>query len=388
MRTTRIGKAVGACVLATSLVGAMAACSSDSSSSDTYKIGIEAPLSGDQSSLGQGMANGAQLAVEQINAKGGVLGRQVELVQIDDAADAATGVTAAQSAIDAGLNGVVGPYNSSVGVETLPLYIKAGLVPIRLTSDDSTEGLGFTLQPMTSQIAPVTTRAITDFYKAKSVGIIYDETQNYSTSTSAAVKKQLEAANVDVTSYEPVKPGLSSYSDVLSKVEAKNPDLIYSAVYYPEGAKIAQEIKTGSGAASCLLDYASYDNGYIQNAGQAAAQNCKVVGVPAPSDFKGSETFVQAYTDKFNQPPGTWSPYTFDSVNFLVAGVAALGNWDSAPLTENLGAVKDWTGWTGSVSIDAKTGNRNPATVVVTSVTNDGQFTVDPAWAKAVNAPY
>ena len=374
-------------------LAATAACSSNSSSdtsSATWKIGVEAPLTGDQSNLGLGMLQGAQLAAEQLNSAGGVLGRKIEIIQIDDAANATTGVAAANSAISQGLNGVVGPYNSSVGAQTLPLYLKAGVVPIRLTSDNSTDGMGFTLQPMTSQIAPVTANALSKFYKAKSVGIIYDSSQNYTKSTSAAVKAGLEKAGVKVTSYQAITPGQGSYADTLQQVSAKNPDMIYSAVYYPEGAKIAQEItpKTaGNSNYRCLLDYASYDSGYITNAGQAAAQRCNVVGVPAPTDFSGSADKVAAFQQQFKQPPGTWSPYTYDSLNFLIDGAKAVGSFNSAQLTSHLSTVKQWQGWTGTVSIEPRSGNREPATVVVTVVT-DGEFHVNAAWAQAVGAPY
>ena len=390
---TSIKKTVGAVSLGVVLLGATAACSSNSSSdtsSATWKLGVEAPLTGDQSTLGLGMLQGAELAADQINTAGGVLGRKIEIIKIDDAANAATGVAAANAAIAAGLNGVVGPYNSSVGTQTLPLYLKAGIVPIRLTSDNSTDGMGFTLQPMTSQIAPVTSDALTKFYKAKSVGIIYDSSQNYTKSTSEAVKSKLQKAGVKVTSYQAITPGKSTYASELQQVEAKNPDMIYSAVYYPEGAKIAQEItpKTaGNSNYRCLLDYASYDSGYIQNAGTAAAQRCNVVGVPAPADFSGSADKVAAFQKQFDQPPGTWSPYTYDSLNFLVDGAKAVGSFDSAALTGQLSTVKDWQGWTGKVSIESKTGNREPATVVVTAVT-DGAFHVNAAWAQAVGAPY
>ena len=134
---------------------------SDNGSSDTWRIGLEAPLSGDLSILGDGMLKGAQQAASEINENEGLLDQEVEIVPIDDAGDPDTGVTAANAAIKAGLDGVVGPYNSGVGIETLPLYIKDGLVPIRLTSDDTTNGLGFTLQPMTYQIAPVASEAMT-----------------------------------------------------------------------------------------------------------------------------------------------------------------------------------------------------------------------------------
>ena len=168
------------------------------------------------------MLEGAQLAAAQLNEGGGVLGRQVEVVPIDDAGDPATGVKAAKAAIAEGLDGIVGPYNSGVGIETLPLYIDAGLVPIRLTSDSSTNNLGYTLQPMTYQIAPVASQALTDWLGARSVAIAYDPTQNYTVSVSKALKKSLEGAGVKVTAYDTVQPGKKSYTDLVKSSQRTN----------------------------------------------------------------------------------------------------------------------------------------------------------------------
>lgn len=364
------------------------ACGSDEQESgDRWRIGLEAPLSGDQATLGKGMLQGAQLAADEINADGGILGKKVDVIPIDDAADPKTGVTAAKEAISNGLDGLVGPYNSGVGVETLPLYIDADVVPIRLTSDNATDGQGFTLQPMSDQIAPVTSKALEEYYGASSVGILYDSTQVYTKSVSAAVRKQLESAGIEVTDYLPVKPGASSYSSEIAEIAAKGPDVIYAAVYYPEGAKVARDLSTdASYSGKCLLDYASYDNGYIEDAASSAAE-CLVVGVPSPGDFQGSGTYVSKFEDKFGSQPGTWSPYTYDSLNFLIDGVEQVGKFDYQQLTDYLKTVSGWKGWTGSVTIDPATGNRDPATVVVTTVSG-GQFSVDRDWATAVGAPY
>ena len=135
----------------------------------------------------------------------------------------------------------VGRYNSSVGLQTLPLYMTAGLVPIRLTSDNATERMGITLQPMTSQIAPVTTDALTKFFGAETVAILFDPTQEYTKTAAATVKMQLEAANVTVTSYAEVQPGKdqATYTSAVTAANADMRDAIYAAVHYPEGAKIA-----------------------------------------------------------------------------------------------------------------------------------------------------
>ncbi len=361
---------------------------SDESGSDAFQVGLEAPLSGEQSNLGQGMLKGAELAATKLNEGDGILGKQVEVVPIDDAADPATGVKAAKAAIADGLDGIVGPYNSGVGVETLPLYIKAGLVPIRLTSDNSTNGLGFTLQPMTYQIAPVASQALTDWEHAKTVAIAYDPTQNYTVSVSKALKESLEKAGVTVTAYEKVQPGKKDYTDVVEKLAATKPDVIYAAVYFPEGGLIAKEMREAKVQSRCIADYASYDTGFVETAGVAAARACPVVGVPAPDDFSGAAAKVSEYEDEFGEEPGTWSPYTYDSLNFLADGIKQAGGTAAKKLTGTLNGVKAWQGWTGSVTIDPHNGNRQPATVVIVDTDAKGRLHVDEDWAKAVGAPY
>jgi branched-chain amino acid transport system substrate-binding protein len=362
--------------------------STTGSGSDTFRLGLEAPLTGEQSALGQGMLKGAELAADRLNDQSGIEGKQVEIVPIDDAADPETGVEAAESAIDDGLDGVVGPYNSGVGIETLPLYIDAGLVPIRLTSDNSTNGLGYTLQPMTYQIAPVASEALTDWLHAKKVAIAYDPAELYTRVVSETLKDLLEEAGVEITAFEKIKPGEDDYSAVVDKLEADDPDVIYAGVYYPEGGLIAKAMEEGNAAAECVADYGSYDTGFVDTAGVAAARACPVVGVPAPDDFPGSGSKVAEYREKFDEEPGTWSPYTYDSVNFLAEGIEKAGGTEAAKLEGVLDRVQGRKGWTGSVTIDPKNGNRDPATVVIADTDAKGKLHVDEAWSKATGAPY
>jgi branched-chain amino acid transport system substrate-binding protein len=383
---------VAAAVVVSSLaavgVAAPVAHAAVSGSTTVVRIGLEAPLSGDQKVLGQGMLEGAKLAAKELNAAGGINGKQVKIVAIDDAADPKTGVTAANKAIAAGLDGVVGPYNSGVGAETLPLYIAAGLVPIRLTSADSTNGLGYTLQPMTYQIAPVAATAVTTWAKAKSVAIAYDDTTLYTKSVAEALKSQLEAAGVTITAYQTIVPGKKTYTAVVKQLAATSPDLVYVATYYPEGGRIAKEMLAQGVTAKCLADYGAYDSGYVKVAGVKAAQNCPVVGVPAPNEFTGAATHVSAYRKAFGTAPGTWSPYTYDSVNLLAYAAAQSGGFTAAGLQGVLNTVTNWSGWTGSVKIDASNGNRDPATVVVLDTKKDGSFGIDSSWATAVGAQF
>lgn len=392
IRTPRNRRRIGAVVLAVVALGslALAACdsSSASSSKDVIRIGLEGPLTGSQSDTGTGMLRGAQLAAEELNAKGGINGRKVEIVAIDDQADPAVGVAAANSAVKSGLDAVVGPYNSGVGLKTLPIYIAGGLVPLRLTSADSTTNLGFTLQPMTAQIAPVATDAIVKWAKATSVALIVDDTQAYNKDAAAAMAKTLPAAGVKITATVPIVPGAASYADAVATALASNPQLVYVVAYYPEAGRIAKAMLDAKTTAKCMSDYGAYDNSYATVAGPAAAAACPVVGVPAPGDFPGSTSHVAAFTAKFESAPGAWSPYTYDSVLLLADAISRAGGTSSNQLTAALAATKGWHGWTGTVAFETPSGNRTPAPVTVDVADATGALHVDPSWAAAVGFVY
>lgn len=364
-------------------------CSSSSSkSSNTIRIGLEAPITGSLAELGQGMLNGAKQAATQVNANGGVNGKKIEIIAIDDKGDPDAGVTAANAAVKAGLDAVVGPYNSGVGLKTLPIYTAAGLVPLRLTTSDATEGIGFTLQPMTSQIAPVATDAIVKGLKATSVALIVDSTTDYTKSAATAMTASLGKVGVKITATESITPGAKSYADTVTKILATKPSAVYVITYFPEAGLIAQAMLAANTSAKCLADYGAYDNGYITAAGIPAAQKCPVVGVPAPSDFPNSATLVAEYTKEFKTAPGSWSPYTYDSVMVLADAITRAGGTNSAALKSALAGTKGWKGWTGTVAFEATTGNRLPAPVTVNTVTSAGAFQVDPAWIAATGFSY
>lgn len=372
------------------LAALAAGCSSggSSTSSSTIRIGLEGPLSGSQSDTGTAMLRGAQMAAEELNAKGGISGRKVEIVPIDDKADPEAGVAAATAAVAAGLEGVVGPYNSGVGLRTLPIYIAAGLVPLRFTSADTTAGLGFTLQPMTSQIAPVATDAIVKWAKATNVALIVDSTQTYNKDAAAAMAKTLPAAGARITTTIEITPGGTTYADAVAKALATAPQLVYVVAYYPEAGLVAKAMADAGTTAKCLADFGAYDNGFVTAAGTAAAKTCPVVGVPAPDDFPGAVDRVTAYNKKFGTGPGVWSPYAYDSVMVLADAIGRAGSTAAADVSAALAATKGWSGWTGTVGFASPSGNRVPAPVTVNVADNAGMLHVDPSWVAAVGFVY
>jgi branched-chain amino acid transport system substrate-binding protein len=362
------------------LAGACSSSPSPAASPSMVKIALEAPITGDQSSNGVDMLRGAQLAVEEANAAGGIMGRRIQLVQADDRADPAVGKRVAEQMVRDGVLAVVGPYNSAVGVENLPIYLKAGVIPIHLTSNSATDGEGFTVQPKDYQIAPVEADAILHLYKAKRVAMVFDPS-TYTAGIAAQVRTALEKAGSAVVAYEEVDPAVHQYVDQVKRIGAMKPDLFYASTYYPEGGVLASELQDAHLPATCFMGLANQDPAFVTQAGLAAARACVSSGVPSANLFRAAGAYVSGYRARFDTDPGTWGSFTYDSVRLLFDAVQRAGSWDPAALMQTLSATKDYAGITGSITIDPKTGNRENVPVVLLDVDDQGAYVIDPKWA-------
>ncbi len=375
-----LGRWAFAPVLVALLVVAAACSHSGSGSALLIKVALEAPITGPQSSNGVDMLRGARFAVQEANAKGGVLGRKIDLIPADDRADPAHGKQVADQMVGAKVFAVIGPYNSGVGVENLPIYVKAGVIPIHLTSNSDTNGEGFTVQPKDYQIAPIEAKAILDLYRARRVAIVYDPS-TYTAGIAAQVRAALQQAGVTVLAYEKVDPAIHSYLDQMKKIKSMGPDLFYASTYYPEGAVLAKEIQQIQMHATCFMGLANQDPGFIAEAGLTAAKGCVSSGVPSADLFPGAARYVSDYRAQFHTDPGTWGSFTYDSVNFLLDAVRRAGSWDATRVRPALAGTKDYMGITGSIAIDPKTGNRVSVPVVLLDVNDAGRYAIDRKWA-------
>jgi branched-chain amino acid transport system substrate-binding protein len=337
-------------------------------------------LTGDQASNGVDIFNGAKLAVDEANAAGGVLGKKIELLRADDQADPAAGIRVARMMVSDGVFSVIGPYNSAVGVKNLKIYVDAGVVPIHLTSNSATNGLGYTVQPKDYQIAPVEAKAITGFFHAMKVGIVYDP-QTYTAGIAAQVKTELEKDGATVVAFKEEKPGLQSYADDLRAIEDSHPDLLYVSTYFPQGGVIAKDLLALKPASICLMGLANQDPGFVDAAGLEAGQACSFSGVPSAENFPEASGYLSDYRAKFGKDPGTWGTFAYDSINLLLDAVKRAGAWDQAPVRAKLTGTTGFKGITGSIGIDKATGNRLDVPVVILSLGPDGKFVVDPKWA-------
>ena len=341
-------------------------------------------MSGEQASTGIDMANGAQLAIDQINAAGGIDGTRLTMLKLDDKATAAGGLAAARKAIAAHAFAVVGPFNSSVGVANLSIYAKAGLPIVRLTSSVKTEGFGVTTQPMDSQVAPVELKEITKVLHATRPAIIYD-TSTYTSGIAKQMKTGLAKAGSPVVAMVPVTSAQSNYANAVKKAEAAHPGLLYIAAYGTEAGQIAKAGST-AGTAKCFVDLAAQGPDFVTAATQPVASSCLSSGVPSAEQFAGASQYVTNYQSMFHTSPGTWGTFTYDSVQVLANAVKKSG-WQQKTVRTAMSHTRSLQGITGPITIAPSTGNRVQSTVVILDVNSAGNYVIDPQWASATGFP-
>src|SRR5215208_3338870 len=179
----------------------LAIAAANSGSSAPLVIAVEGPQSGAQAANGVDQLRGVRLAVNQLNAHGGLWdGRRVAVFAADDKADAANAKAVARHVIAKGIRFVIGPYNSSVGIANLALYRRSHVLPLWMTSRDETAGVGATVQPMNTQIAPIEQRYVKGL-GARRVAMLVDDTPNgaFTKGMAERLRASLERDGASVT---------------------------------------------------------------------------------------------------------------------------------------------------------------------------------------------
>lgn len=338
-------------------------------------IALEAPLTGDQSNNGMDQLRGAQLAAIQINAAGGVLGKRIKIAPINDKANPDLASAAVSKAVKAAAEFVVGPYNSSVGVINLPLYVDKGIFPMRMTSSNDTEGYGATTQPMNSQISPAEVAYISGT-GVKSVVMLVDPSE-YTASIANRTQAGLEKNGISVTQI-PISVSTTNFSAQIVQAKASNPGMIYASTYYPQGSAIARELLTSAPTTPCFMGLANVDPAFVTEAGLAASQRCVFSGVPAAPQLPTAKAYTKAYVATYKKQPGVWGAFTYDSVKVLAAAITRAGTTDVSAVKKAVLATKNYKGATGKIGYSAspkvQTGNRLSVPIEILVVDNKGIF--------------
>lgn len=360
-----------ATLMATAAVVGLSACSKSGDSTSGTKdsvirIASGSPLSGGQAAAGKDFANGAQLAVDEINAKGGidVAGKKytLELVPEDDQADPKTGATVAQKIVDdKSIVAVVGHYNSGVTMVANPIYAKGNLASLTVSTNPDVTLKAPKLSDGSTSIFRMDAHdgiqgpALATFAQKNGVKklAVLDDATAYGKGLGDQVEKKAKELGLDVSLRESATDKTVDFKAILTKVKAAGADGIMWGGYDDTGAILSKQARElGITAILLMPDTACTDN-YIKLAGDAGeGAVCSSTSVPLDNMANGA-AFRANYNKHFSgQVVQAYAPLSYDAVYVVAEAIKLAGApHDSLKIAAALPKVK-FTGLTGTIAFE------------------------------------
>lgn len=324
----------------------------------TLKIALVVPLTGDIAAMGQGMKNGATLAIEEANSKKIVKGVKFELLALDDRADPKEAVNCANQIISTpDVYGVVGHLNSGCSIPASAIYNRHNLVMISPASTNPK----LTLQGFKNVFRVCTTDDVQGSFAAnfiykklgiKDVAIIHDKTP-YGQGLAEEFKKTLEKLGGKVLCFEGISLGDKDFKALLIKIKSLAPQAIYFGGMYQEGGLISKQAKEISLSVPLIGGDGIFTNEYIKIAGRASEGDiATMIGVP-PEKLPKAKEFVEKYKKRFpNIDMQPYDPYTYDATNIIIEAIKNVG-LDKEKIIEYVSNI-EYEGIIGKTKFDKK----------------------------------
>lgn len=341
--------------------------------SDAIKIGLAGPMTGDQSKMGTDFKNGVALAVEEWNARGGVLGKKIEMIIGDDQHDPKQAVSVANMMVNSGVAGVIGHFNSSCSIPASDIYQRAGMPMISpgSTNPQLTEkGYRdvYRVCGRDDQQGKVGAKFAVTQLKLKTVAVIHDKT-TYGQGLADEFKKAL-GDKVRVVYYGGVVQGDKDFKSVLTVIREKHPELIFFGGIYPEAGLLVRQARELGISAPFMSGDGTIDPKFIEIAGAGAAEGTYLTFSPDPAHIPTAKDFIMHYHAKFGEI-GPYSIYAYDAANILLSAIREAGSTDGKAVIGKLHSM-EFTGAAGKIRFDQK-GDVTAAPYVVW-ITRGGKF--------------
>ena len=341
------------------------------------KIAVAGPMTGDNAEYGKGFLNAAKMMVEQWNAKGGVLGKKIEIVQYDDKNSGEEAASIAQKIVsDKDIIGVIGHFASGVSMAAAPTYTENKIIEISPSaSHPDYSGIGEYIFRNNTVIDVEAAAALDIVVKdlgKKNIGIISIKT-DWGTKTAAIVKELVAkqaSAGVKVVAHEEVMEGSDDYSPAITKLNAAGAEVVICVGMYNLIAPVAKQYKQ----VNPKIELVGFSNAYSQQLLDLGGKAVEGVRFPVIF-FSGSvdpkvKSYVDDYKSKYGSVPSALTSQAYDSTGMLLEAIKAAGSTDHKKVRDALAAIK-YEGVTGTTVFNAK---RDVQKTFVKVIIKDGKF--------------
>ena len=351
----------------------------------TLKIGLEGPMTGDYAYEGQGFEKAVRLLVDQTNAAGGLLGRQIELVVEDDAGDPTQAALVAQRLVDAKVVAVIGAYNSTATEPASAIYNEAGILHItpsstatRLTEKgyqrffrvcflDDRQGL------FAAQFAK-------EVLGVQNFGILHDNS-TYAQGLAEHTKRYAEQLGINVAFYDAINPDDTDFTPILTNIGAVGLDAIYFTGYHAQGGLLLKQSGELGLDLTWMMGNACNNPELVQIAGLENAVGTYITTEPLPKDvdYPEAKKFVTDFEAKYGQSPDSvWWMMAAEAFNVIRYAIEQTKSTDSAVLADYLhNTMKDFPGLTGPILGWDEKGDRLGTIHLAYIINDQGEFIVN-----------
>ncbi|MBN7773995.1 ABC transporter substrate-binding protein [Clostridium aminobutyricum] len=344
------------------------------SKNTTIKIGLAAPISGAEAQYGEAFKKGAELAVQQLNDSGGIDGKKIEIVTLDDKGDSNEAVNVANKfASDNSIVGIIGHFNSSATLAAAPIYNKNKVVTVSPSSSSPnvTDAGDYIFRV-------ITTDAFQADYLAKwskeeghnKVAIIYEQT-DFGLGLSDVYSKAAKENNIEIVANETYVAGQTKdFSTIVTKIKGKQPDAIFIGGVANDAALVIQQAKK-LGVTSQFIGVDSLYSDALIQLGGSAVEDVKLVGFFHPGGTnEQANDFLAAYENAYNKKPDTYAAYAYDATSVLIEAIKQNGA-DREDIKKYLSTLQNFKGATGTISFDE---NGDVLTEPQKLIVSEGQF--------------
>ena len=378
-------KRILAALMALAMLGAFSGCSntgdggsaSGGSDSDTIRIGGLAPLTGDAASYGVAVNNAIQMAVEDINANGGIDGKQIEYIYYDEKGDTTEATNAYNKLVqDDKVVAIIGDVTTKPTLavaqtsqqDNIPIITAtATAAEVTLTGPNIFRAC-FT-DPFQGELMA---SYASEKLGATKVAVLSDMADDYSSGIAEAFVAKAEELGMQVVADEKYQDGDVDFKSQLTNIKSQNPDVLFLPVYYEDLRLISAQAKeVGVTAQLCGAD--GWDSVLTDNFDSSVLNGgvfCSQYSTESTDERV--QNFISAYKEKYEMDPNMFAVLAYDATNMMAQAISDAGSTDSQAIIDAMAAL-EYDGLTGHMTFDE---DRNPqkSAVIVSIQDNAYKF--------------
>jgi branched-chain amino acid transport system substrate-binding protein len=366
-------------LLLSGLALGFAAALSTSTAWADIQVGVAGPISGQYASFGEQMKRGAEMAVADINAAGGINGEQLVLSVGDDACDPKQAVAVANQFVSKGVKFVDGHFCSGSSIPASKVYEEEGILQISPASTNPkfTDEGGWNVARVCGRDDAqgiVAGGFLAKNYGDKKIAILHDKTA-YGKGLADETQKALNAAGVKEAMYEAYTAGEKDYTALVSKLKEAGIDVVYVGGYHTEAGLILRQLREQGSQAQLVSGDALVTDEFWTITGPAG-EGTLMTFAPDPQAFPSAQAVVKKFKDGGYNPEG-YTLYTYASMQAFAQAAKAVGSTDTKKIAEWLRAGNTVNTVLGDLSLNSK-GDIKDAKYVW-YVWHDGKYAEDPS---------